>query len=148
MSPGDRDFMAAEPHLRIGVQTAWMDDRDPELSASDTLRVLIEQTAMVGGSANLGARGAEFLALLGQAGIDPSDADFKATRDDLLALAIRIARNREIAGLHYPSDSAAGRELADIVLRKLTGLQELTGSATFVNAVNAAAHEWREGGRV
>ena len=31
---------------------------------------------------------------------------------DLLALAERIARNREIAGLHYPSDSWGGLQLA------------------------------------
>src|SRR5262249_28306917 len=30
----------------------------------------------------------------------------------LTTLADRIARNREIAGLHYPSDSAAGKKLA------------------------------------
>jgi membrane-associated phospholipid phosphatase len=33
-------------------------------------------------------------------------------QNDLLALAARIARNREIAGVHYPSDSKAGADLA------------------------------------
>ncbi len=33
-------------------------------------------------------------------------------RPVLMALADRIARNREIAGLHFPSDSAAGANLA------------------------------------
>jgi hypothetical protein len=123
-----------------------MDDHDPELSASDTLRALLEKTAMIRGG-EPAARGDKLLALLGQAGIDPSDADFKVTRDDLLALAVRIARNREIAGLHYPSDSAAGRMLAEVVLAQLTGLQELTGNAAFVTAVNEAAREWRDGER-
>jgi hypothetical protein len=31
-------------------------------------------------------------------------------------VAQRIARNREVLGLHYPSDSAAGRRLADVTL--------------------------------
>jgi membrane-associated phospholipid phosphatase len=35
---------------------------------------------------------------------------------DLAALADRIARNREIAGVHYPSDSAAGKQLANAIL--------------------------------
>ena len=35
--------------------------------------------------------------------------------DDLWTLADRIARNREIAGLHYPSDTKAGVDLATAV---------------------------------
>jgi hypothetical protein len=35
-----------------------------------------------------------------------------AKKADLLAAADRVAQNREIAGLHYPSDSAAGASLA------------------------------------
>jgi membrane-associated phospholipid phosphatase len=37
----------------------------------------------------------------------------------LQALAARIARNREIAGLHYASDTAAGIELAGAIWRTL-----------------------------
>jgi hypothetical protein len=40
------------------------------------------------------------------------------------ALARRIARNREIAGVHYRSDSEAGRELAHEVLRVFRGMPE------------------------
>ena len=36
--------------------------------------------------------------------------------DDLWTLADRIARNREIAGLHYPSDTAAGKAIATATL--------------------------------
>jgi hypothetical protein len=42
--------------------------------------------------------------------------------DTLSALAQRVARNREIAGLHYPSDSQAGSALADAVYNKLSEL--------------------------
>jgi len=38
--------------------------------------------------------------------------DLAAMATDLQALADRIARNREIAGLHYPSDTQAGIDLA------------------------------------
>ena len=37
-------------------------------------------------------------------------------------LARRIARNREIAGLHYPSDSAGGRYLADKIFNNILAL--------------------------
>ena len=41
-----------------------------------------------------------------------SNADRGRLRSALIALAWHIARNREIAGLHYPSDSRAGERLA------------------------------------
>lgn len=37
---------------------------------------------------------------------------FPAKRDELFAEAYGVARNREIAGLHYASDTVAGRDLA------------------------------------
>jgi hypothetical protein len=43
---------------------------------------------------------------------------------DLEALAWRIARNREIAGLHYASDSIAGEQLATAILPYLQGTHE------------------------
>ena len=57
----------------------------------------------------------------------------------LKVLAIRIARNREIAGLHYPTDSEAGRRLAQSVSATLTG-----GAAVpnFDAAIAAAGAEW------
>ena len=51
-------------------------------------------------------------------------------------LAERVARNREVLGLHYPSDSVAGRRLAAQILTFLTACPD-------VNAVvNAAKLEW------
>jgi hypothetical protein len=38
----------------------------------------------------------------------------------LKRLAERIARNREVLGLHFPSDSAAGLSLANSAFAKLT----------------------------
>jgi membrane-associated phospholipid phosphatase len=62
-----------------------------------------------------------------------------AVSSNLRMLAIRVARNREIAGLHYPTDSAAGRRLADTITPFLTGM----GSTTwFGKAVAAAKNEW------
>lgn len=43
----------------------------------------------------------------------PAAAFWDATRNNLQQLASRIARNREIAGFHYPSDSRGGSLLAD-----------------------------------
>jgi hypothetical protein len=55
---------------------------------------------------------------------------------DLGALADRIARNREIAGLHYPSDSAAGVNLAGQILPIVQGMQE------YKDALAIAQAEW------
>jgi membrane-associated phospholipid phosphatase len=58
---------------------------------------------------------------------------------NLRTLAIRVARNREIAGLHYPTDSAAGRMLAATIAPVLTGMAATTW---FGKAVAAAKDEW------
>jgi hypothetical protein len=59
--------------------------------------------------------------------------------DDLWTLADCIARNREIAGLHYPSDSAAGIAFAYWIHFLLNG----AGQTNYQQAVMAAAGEWR-----
>ena len=51
-----------------------------------------------------------------------------AMQPDLTALARRIARNREIAGLHYPSDAVAGAQLAVDILPYLQGTAEYTAA--------------------
>jgi hypothetical protein len=65
---------------------------------------------------------------------------------DLDALAQRIAWNREIAGLHYPSDSAAGKELAEQIYDYIigdyeSGQPELERLET---VLDAAKREWRD----
>jgi membrane-associated phospholipid phosphatase len=65
--------------------------------------------------------------------------DLGAVSSNLRTLAIRIARNREIAGLHYPSDSDAGRKLAETIAPFLTGMGTTTW---FGKAVAAAKNEW------
>jgi hypothetical protein len=44
-------------------------------------------------------------------------------------LAKRIARNREIAGLHYPSDSVAGESVAQQLFDKLTDEAVMGGTS-------------------
>ena len=44
----------------------------------------------------------------------------QATRDVLVALADRIGHNREIAGVHYKSDTAEGKALAAKIMPFLT----------------------------
>jgi hypothetical protein len=68
--------------------------------------------------------------------------------DDMAVLADRISRNRELAGLHYPSDTRAGKELAGNIfpLLKLplptTGGTTSPGQSWYQLAVQAARAEW------
>jgi hypothetical protein len=55
---------------------------------------------------------------------------------DMAALANRIARNREIAGLHYPSDSDAGKQLANDIL------PYLQATNIYQSALGYAQAEW------
>src|SRR5262249_36104113 len=64
--------------------------------------------------------------------------DLGAVSANLRTLAIRVARNREIAGLHYPTDSQAGRRLAATIAPFLTGMAATTW---FGKAVAAAKNE-------
>jgi hypothetical protein len=57
---------------------------------------------------------------------------------DLDWLASRVAKNRERAGLHYPSDSAAGQQLAEGAFAKLNSSQ----CPTFAQLMTAAKAEW------
>jgi hypothetical protein len=68
--------------------------------------------------------------------------------DDLTALADRISRNREIAGLHYPSDTQGGIALATDILPLLQApLPPVNGQPNprkswYRLAVEAANNEW------
>ncbi|WP_457319707.1 phosphatase PAP2 family protein [Roseateles sp. P5_E11] len=61
---------------------------------------------------------------------------FPSLTDRLMAAAADIARNREVAGLHYPSDSQAGKLLASQVV------DMLFQSPSFCHAAKLAAAEW------
>ena len=65
--------------------------------------------------------------------------DLGAVSSNLRTLALRVARNREIAGLHYPTDSVAGRKLADTIAPFFTGMGPTTW---FGKAVTTAKAEW------
>jgi hypothetical protein len=74
--------------------------------------------------------------LLTQAGVLQPDLD--ALTRDLAVLADRIARNRELAGLHFANDSKGGAELAKALFATLT-----SGSiAKFNAAIEEAKSEW------
>jgi hypothetical protein len=70
------------------------------------------------------------------------EGNLEAISSNLRALAHKVARNREIAGLHYRTDSDAGRRLADEIAPFLTRMGEDTW---FGKAVAAAKTEWRDG---
>ncbi len=65
-----------------------------------------------------------------------NQARYQALNDDLLTLANRIARNREIAGLHYPQDRQAGQALAASILPLLQTTD------VYKTALIAARGEW------
>ena len=73
--------------------------------------------------------------------------DTNGLKESLQVLARRVARNREIAGLHFESDSAAGKRLAEAAFGVLTQpdpqLSTEYAIRPFGSAVIAAARrEW------
>jgi len=60
-----------------------------------------------------------------------------AAERPLKALAQRVAKNRELAGVHYPSDTRAGEKLA------LGCFQRLKTCNSFNRAMEAAKDEWK-----
>jgi len=64
---------------------------------------------------------------------------FPDAREALLNAGATIGREREIAGLHYPSDGRASRALGEALYARLES------NATFRAELEAAAAEWRRG---
>jgi hypothetical protein len=62
--------------------------------------------------------------------------------ESLRVLAGRIARNREIAGLHYASDSIAGRKLAADIYMALSDEELMPRPSRFAAAFASAQAEW------
>lgn len=62
-----------------------------------------------------------------------------AMDDVMQSLAGRIAENREIAGVHFESDTAAGKNLAQDIIAVLKGQVD-----TFKTLTNAALSEWQD----
>jgi hypothetical protein len=58
----------------------------------------------------------------------------------LRRMAGRIARNREVLGLHYPSDSVAGKTLADLTFALMTPL--MTPPTKVGHLITVAKTEW------
>jgi membrane-associated phospholipid phosphatase len=66
-----------------------------------------------------------------------------AEQGPLRQMAARIARNREVLGLHYPTDSAAGIALANETFAVMGGLPNLANVIpTLANVVPVARREW------
>lgn len=60
-------------------------------------------------------------------------------------MADRIARNREVLRLHYPTDSVAGKTLADQTFTLMGGLPAPPTPpklGTLKNVIKAALQEW------
>jgi hypothetical protein len=63
----------------------------------------------------------------------------------LRMMASRIARNREVAGVHYPSDSFIGRKLADStfsIMMKLPTIVAPSATGSVPGLITAAQLEW------
>jgi hypothetical protein len=71
-----------------------------------------------------------------------SAADQAVLKADLTVLADEIARNREIAGLHYPKDSEGGARLADLLDQILTAASLTLLNDATIGAIALAKTEW------
>jgi membrane-associated phospholipid phosphatase len=69
-------------------------------------------------------------------GTQIADVKWQQLITPLYALAARIGRNRELAGLHYESDTAAGAKLAQDILPYLKDTPE------YKRGIELAAKEW------
>jgi hypothetical protein len=75
---------------------------------------------------------------------NPRNDVLESTMNEVLGtLADRIARNREIAGLHYASDSEAGTALAMVILPVLQAALPGVAETRYRAAVNDAIKEWK-----
>jgi hypothetical protein len=75
----------------------------------------------------------------------PGSASWGPTLKPMLdELAARIAENREIAGVHFPADSAAGKALGDKLLSALLEIKSLPVDAARPQDGHAFAWLWQQ----
>jgi hypothetical protein len=63
--------------------------------------------------------------------------------EPLEALALRVGQNREIAGVHYPSDRIASEKMATEILKIFDEMKKETTSA-YAKIVERATIEWSD----
>jgi PAP2 superfamily len=74
---------------------------------------------------------------------DPSSLLLTPGATMLVRLAERVARNREVLGVHYPSDSTRGMELAGKILTRLMTLPDMDRTNA-KSLVGRAKKEWAD----
>jgi acid phosphatase (class A) len=62
-------------------------------------------------------------------------------KEQLLALALRVGQNREIAGVHYPSDRQASKRMVPGIMKILKELRNK--ESAYKDVVEQATKEWK-----
>jgi len=82
------------------------------------------------------------LLLLKITGVENRFGDFPGSPGELMWLANRVAVGRERAGFHYPTDTAAGREIAIKLSQMIQTYITANPSSEFAKILDSAQAEW------